>query len=127
MLVEDDQELREILSAILSARYEVLTAESPDELINHPGLPEVRGVFTDMNIKDGTGLDVISFMTKSLPNIPVTLISGDSSEDLATQATSLGAVSYLGKPFNSKKLFEEAGRLIEENLNRTVPVALSVT
>jgi two-component system chemotaxis response regulator CheY len=65
-------------------------------------------IITDINMPDINGLELISYV-KNNPNyrnIPLFIISTESSEKDREKGLALGADEYLVKPFNPLKLQE---------------------
>jgi YesN/AraC family two-component response regulator len=54
-------------------------------------------IFTDMNMPDMTGLDVIRVVTKCYPCTRSILVSGESDSDYKSLATQEGAVAFISK------------------------------
>jgi len=71
-------------------------------------------VITDINMPDINGLELVRFMRQSEAHrsTPVLLISTQSSERDRERGLSLGANSYLAKPFSPEALQKEAGRYL---------------
>ena len=64
-------------------------------------------VVSDIQLNDGTGLELIEKVNGSSPEILFILISGYESFDYCRQAISLGAVNYISKPVNFEELESE--------------------
>ena len=67
------------------------------------------------------GLELLKKFKKNNPSIPVIIISGHGTVDMAVNAIKNGAYDFLEKPFNSEKILIlskralEAAKLINEN------------
>lgn len=113
LLVEDDDDIREDLAALIEDRgYRVVTAvngsEALDKLSSMP-LPSLILLDLMMPVMDGWQLRAALLERPKLASIPVVLLSGVA--DLEAQAQSLDAVAYLRKPI----ALDEVYRAIESH------------
>ncbi len=60
-------------------------------------------VFLDIWLPDKDGMVVLEEMRKGWPMLPVVMISGHGSIDLAVRATKLGAYDFVENPFLWKR------------------------
>jgi two-component system response regulator RegX3 len=108
LVVEDEAVVRHALVRVLTnAGYEVSeTPSGPDGL----RLYDEQGadlVLTDILMPDMSGTDVIRHLQEVAPRLPVIAMSaGDRTRDLdgLSNASVLGAVSLLRKPFTREEL-----------------------
>ena len=102
VIVEDDSEIRDYLSAELSPDYDVSTAENGRE-----GLSEVLRVMPDLVISDimMPEMDGNTLCSKIKGNpatshIPVILLTAKSRDEDQLEGLEMGADTYVMKPFN---------------------------
>ena len=104
MIVDDMQINLDILEAILSDKYEVLTAQSGKEALTRlrteTHLPDL--ILLDISMPDMTGFELISWISidSKLANIPVIFVTGETDEYSEEKGLNLGAVDYIRKPYN---------------------------
>ena len=104
MIVDDMQINLDILEAILSDKYEVLTAlsgkEALDKLRTESHLPDL--ILLDISMPDMSGFELISWISidSKLANIPVIFVTGETDEYSEEKGLNLGAVDYIRKPYN---------------------------
>ena len=104
MIVDDMQINLDILEAILSDKYEVLTALSGKEALSKlrvgPHLPDL--ILLDISMPDMSGFELISWISidSKLANIPVIFVTGETDEYSEEKGLNLGAVDYIRKPYN---------------------------
>ena len=104
MIVDDMQINLDILEAILSDKYEVLTAlsgkEALDRLRSESHLPDL--ILLDISMPDMSGFELISWISidSKLANIPVIFVTGETDEYSEEKGLNLGAVDYIRKPYN---------------------------
>lgn len=64
--------------------------------------PELDLVLLDLNMPEMSGVDVLAYMEDK--NVPVVVCSGSSVESDMLEAEKLGAIGYIVKPLDYKKL-----------------------
>ncbi len=65
----------------------------------HPDL-----IVTDFNLPHGDGLEILHRAQENSPEIPVIMMTGYHTSDIAQAAAEAGAVAYLRKPFLTREL-----------------------
>ncbi|MCD6498939.1 MAG: response regulator [Deltaproteobacteria bacterium] len=116
LVVEDSDAMRHIACDVLEMEgFEVLEAVSGFDALKLLAAEQVDVVVTDINMPDLTGLELIKFC-RSDPkrkDIPVIVISTDSSAADRERAIKLGANDYLVKPFEPDDLVAACRRRID--------------
>ncbi len=102
LVVDDDQQVRGYLSKTLRevTGFSVEVAETAKETLQK--LQEVAFdlVLVDLKLSDMDGLQLITEIVNSKPEILTVLITGHGSSDSAVEAMKRGASDYLTKPFD---------------------------
>jgi two-component system cell cycle response regulator len=110
ILFVDDEALtlRLLTQAADIAGHTALTSRSLAEalVVAQRDLPDM--VFVDLNLGDGTGLELAEQLTSNpeTVHIPVILLSADNSLDVQERALKSGAERYLPKPIKIQTLIE---------------------
>lgn len=105
MLVDDDDSVREALTEILSRRGWLVDDFSSAESAMDALKNERYGVvLADINMPGLSGMDFLHLARESAPEVPVVMITGYPSIDLAVEAIKFGAVDFLQKPFKAEEL-----------------------
>jgi DNA-binding response OmpR family regulator len=117
MIVEDDNDLREMLKVSLTRRrFTVLEAENGKDAINH-FKPEVTDlVITDLIMPEEDGLKVIMKLHELKPSLKIVAISGGGKAGPASYlnlAKALGADVVFSKPFSVNDLIKKIEELLE--------------
>ena len=106
LIVEDNVELRNFLSDILSESYRVITATNGQE-----GLEQAREYIPDLIISDimmpaMDGLDMVKNIkeNREICHIPIILLSAKSSLDDRISGLEQGIDDYITKPFSATYL-----------------------
>jgi two-component system, NtrC family, response regulator PilR len=97
LVVDDEADLRELLSlSLLRMGLDCETAGSVSEARAWLGKPGFALVLTDMNLPDGTGVDVVALAAAA--GLPVAVITAYGSAETAVAALKAGAFDYVEKP-----------------------------
>lgn len=111
LLVEDDQETRQMLSVILAAEgYSVLEAATGADALKH-SLDGVDLVLLDWILPDISGLEVCRRLRESSP-IPILMLTGRSDTADKVLGLNLGADDYMAKPFEPGELIARVRALL---------------
>src|SRR5688572_15316329 len=70
-------------------------------------------VLLDLKLPDTDGLALLKKLQAQVPDLPVVMITANSSVDTAVEAMKLGAHDYLTKPFNLDELVLSVRRALE--------------
>lgn len=117
LLIVDDAEMnRMILREMLGDQYEVIEAVNGLEavkLLQEHG-KELSLVLLDIIMPEMSGFDVLSHMvsTDLIDDVPVIMISGESSDDAVLRAYELGASDYIGRPFDARVVRQRVSNIM---------------
>ena len=116
LIVDDEKDIRELISGILlDEGFETRLAKDFDslkiELIKRVPALILLDVWLDQSNADG--IDILKVLKKSYPYIPVIMISGHGTIDMAINALKIGAFDFIEKPFDSNILILSITRAIE--------------
>ena len=125
LLVDDDPAIRGLIRAEFRA-HDVATEEAGD---CRSARERMKGdppsiVFLDLQLPDGSGMDLIREFVEAWSDTPVVMITGFGSVEGAVEAMHRGAFTYLEKPFREGELPAvlknalRTGRLLEQRSDR---------
>jgi two-component system response regulator PilR (NtrC family) len=105
LLVEDEPGLREVLTLALEAagfRCEAVAGIEEGER----ALRETTfdGVLSDLKLKDGSGIELLSWMKEEGLETPVVIMTAYATTETTVQALNQGAVDFITKPFKHEDL-----------------------
>lgn len=86
--------------------YEVVPFETAHALRNHDELHQALCIVLDINLSDGSGIDLRHELTKSGVKAPVIYVTGNDSEATRSAAMESGCLAYLTKPFPARSLID---------------------
>lgn len=111
IVVADDSEvIRVFVKKVFESEYEIKFATNGEEALeiikDHEDDDLIKAVLLDINMPKVDGFAVLEFLKeKDLFNeIPVTIISGDSSSDAINKAFTFDIVDMITKPFSEEKI-----------------------
>jgi len=114
LVVDDEQTLRTGIRRVLEKKaYEVeeaATCEKARELLQF-SVPDAA--ILDYRLPDGTALELLAEAQKLTPPVPVIILTGHGSVDLAVRAIKEGAEHFLTKPVEMPALLVILERIME--------------
>jgi DNA-binding NtrC family response regulator len=119
LVIDDSRAVVEALSILFSLRdIRTLTAHMPDEGLAMLAKHEVDLVISDMNFSadttsGGEGVALFQRMRELHPDLPIILLTGWASLELAVQLVKAGAADYMAKPWDDNRLVATVENLLE--------------
>ncbi|MDE3167260.1 MAG: response regulator, partial [Acidobacteriota bacterium] len=102
LIVDDDPGFRGLIETILRGEdYAVDSAGSVAEAAACIGRRSYDAVICDLQLPDGSGMDVLRRSREEMPESPVVMITAFGTVANAVDAMKSGASDYLGKPLSS--------------------------
>ncbi len=106
LVVDDNADMRDYVTEILSHDYRVETAENGLEALEaaRVGRPDV--IVSDIMMPEMDGLELVSRLKadEALRNVPIILLTAKASREEVVTGLDSGADDYLGKPFGPTEL-----------------------
>ena len=107
LICDDEEGVREALKVVLSDHYPLVLVESADAAMEALAKTKDIGLaFIDIKMPKTGGFEILPKIKKDHPHVKVIIITGYRSAEIAADATELGAVGYMPKPFKSEELLE---------------------
>ena len=115
LVVDDDAIVRETLrEALHEAGYEVTVAASGEEAVQLVRSADFHLVFSDLMMPGMSGIDVCRQIAAIRPDLPIVLITGYGTVEIAREGLHFGAADFVSKPINLAHL----PIVVERNLQR---------
>ena len=116
IIVDDEKDIRELIAGILSDEgYETRLVKDIDslkiQLIKR--LPSLILLDVWLDQSNADGIDILKILKKSYPYIPVIMISGHGTIDMAINALKIGAFDFIEKPFDIDILLLKVNKALE--------------
>jgi len=118
LIIDDEKDICFLISEILKdEKYLTYSALNSNEAISYFNKYNPDLVILDVWLSNSEldGIEILKEFKKINNNVPVIIISGHGTVDLAVSAIKNGAYDFLEKPFNSDKLVILAKRAIESS------------
>ena len=117
LIVEDSPTMRSLLTSSLEeldAPVKITQVESGFEALRYLPRDKFDLIVTDINMPDINGLELVSFVKSndSYSEIPLIIVSTESSARDRDKGMDLGADAYLVKPFEPEDLRQVASELL---------------
>ena len=116
LIVDDERDIRELIAGILGDEgYATRTARDADEALVHIAQRRPSLVLLDIWLQGSRmdGLEILDYIQKQHPDVPVVMISGHGNVETAVSAIKRGAYDFIEKPFKSDRLLLIITRAIE--------------
>ncbi len=105
LVVDDDQQSRELVQRILnSAGYVCGSAQSAAEARAALAVIDYPIVLCDVSMPGESGIELVASLQARQPEVVVVMMSGYDDPELASMAVRRGAYGYLVKPFSANEL-----------------------
>ncbi len=107
LIIDDEPSICESLSDIVAALdYETVSAYDCNEAVINISnkLPDI--VFLDIKLPVVDGVTILKLVKLINPKIPVVMMSGVASVDVAKETLTNGAFDYIAKPFTFDRVTE---------------------
>lgn len=117
ILIADNQaNMRKILKAILESEgYNVSVAADGAEAIDLIKKETFQTVITDLKMPIKDGIEVLQWITKKYPQLPVILITAHGSVETAVEAMKQGAFDFITKPFEKNEILQSLQKAVKTN------------
>lgn len=112
LIIDDENQIRNLLTKLLSDQYHCLTAASAEEALTVLQTTEFDLVISDINMGGITGLDLVPLVHKEAPDTVVLMISAQQTIETAISAMRAGAFDYVMKPFDLDHVDAALGRAL---------------
>lgn len=127
LFVDDEKRLRDRFHKLLSSRgYDVFTAEDGQVALDILSKTPVDTMLLDLKMPVMGGEEVLEITRTKYPDIPVIIITGNGTIDIAVECMKKGAYDFITKPFDldqvlfvsrraaEKRKLEQKAKLLED-------------
>lgn len=105
LIVDDEPDIRELLELTLSRmNIDCATAACVGDAYSMLQKQAFSFCITDMNLPDGNGIELVSHIQQSFPQLPVAVLTAYGSMDTAIAALKAGAFDFVSKPVELQRL-----------------------
>ena len=118
LIVEDEKDILEILASVVEDEgYRARKASNSDEALSAIRQQKPNLIVLDVWLKNSEldGIGILEHVIDIYDDVPVVMISGHGTVDMAVSATKKGAYDFLSKPFKTDALLHTIARGLEAN------------
>ncbi len=121
LIVDDDEGMRDTLTAILKREYRILTASTGEAALPILNREDVDLMLLDIRLPGISGFEVLRIVKENYSLVEVLMISAITEIETAVQAMKHGAYHYINKDFDYDQLRSLVRNASErQDLNRQV-------
>jgi two-component system nitrogen regulation response regulator GlnG len=125
LVVDDEAAIQHAFGRAFGGDLTLLQARCAEEAFALLGAHQVDVVVLDVQLPDSSGLETFARVRKLDARIPVILITGHGTTDLAIEAMKEGAFEYLLKPLELTELRSLIDRAVRSSRLMRVPAAIA--
>jgi len=114
LVVDDDADLRLVLSTALAVLAVVSTAADGREGLRLLAAEKPMLLLLDVAMPGMSGIEVLAAARDIDPNLIVVMLTGESDLAIAKKTLEMGARTYVTKPFEMDVVYGEVARLLDE-------------
>lgn len=124
LVVDDEAAAGGSMEKVLSKKgFSVDVALTADEGLKMMEKELFELVLLDIMMPQVNGMELLGIMKERWPNLKVVMVTGYPSIETAVEATRLGAVDYISKPFTPHELREKVGQALEQGAEgQVIPI-----
>ncbi len=119
-ILDDEKEIRKSLRAILEdENYEVEDFSNGKSLLKALSKDRPALILLDVWVGKEDGLVILDECKKIYPTLPLVMISGHATIELAVNATKKGAIDFLEKPLSISKVIETIESALQKSIDNS--------
>lgn len=125
LVVEDEKGSRLTLTVILEEEgHQVVALETAEQALNHIIERPTDLVISDLELPDGSGLQILWALKRINPDASLILVTGHASQETAIEAVNQGAYAYHVKPLDMDALNHSVRNALKQQNLQTENKAL---
>ncbi len=116
LVIDDNPDIRFLICNILKEQnFAVRSAANYDQAVLeiNKKIPDLAIVDIKLDKTDKDGIDLLKIIINKNKLIPVIMISGHATVQIAVEAIRLGAYEFIEKPFSTEKILNYVNRALE--------------
>jgi two-component system, NtrC family, nitrogen regulation response regulator NtrX len=118
LVIDDNPDIRFLICNILKEQnFTVRSAANYDQAVLeiNKHLPDLAIIDIKLDKHNKDGIDLLKLVMKKNKLIPVIMISGHATVQIAVEAIRLGAYEFIEKPFSKEKILNYLNRALESS------------
>ena len=111
IVVDDDPNMRRGINRLLRHHgFKAAVFDSVESFENRADLDNAFCIVLDINLNDGSGIELRRRLSEQGISLPVIFITGNDSDTTREAALQSGCAAYLPKPFQAQSLIDPIRR-----------------
>ncbi|MBT3754026.1 MAG: sigma-54-dependent Fis family transcriptional regulator [Flavobacteriaceae bacterium] len=118
LIIEDEESIRRVLKKVLieeNNKYQFIEASDGVQGIEKIKSNKFNLILCDIKMPKKDGIEVLQFIIKECPKVPVIMISGHGDLETAVESMRLGAFDYISKPPDLNRLLNSVRSALKNN------------
>ncbi len=118
LVIDDNPDIRFLICKILKEQnFVVRSAANYDQALLeiNKKLPDLAIIDIKLDKTDKDGIDLLKIISKKSKLLPIIMISGHATVQIAIEAIRLGAYEFIEKPFSKEKILNYVNRALESS------------
>jgi two-component system, NtrC family, nitrogen regulation response regulator NtrX len=118
VIVDDEQDIRDLVCDILGDEgYNCFSAADGTQAMKLFSEKRPSVIILDVWLEGSEmdGLGILEFVRSRMPSVPVIMISGHGTIEMAVSSIKMGAYDYIQKPFTEERLVTTVKRAVQVN------------
>jgi DNA-binding NtrC family response regulator len=118
LIIEDEESIRRVLKKVLieeDNKYQFIEASDGVQGIEKIKSNKLNLILCDIKMPKKDGIEVLQFIIKECPEVPVIMISGHGDLETAVESMRLGAFDYISKPPDLNRLLNSVRSALKNN------------
>lgn len=114
LVVDDERSIRNIIKELLEMEgYKIVTAENGRIAYERVMAEQFDLVISDIKMPEMDGVELLTKLRESYPDIPVVMISGHGNVETAVECMKIGGYDYIEKPVDMNRLLITVRNAVE--------------
>ena len=112
LICDDEEGIRESFKLILDDKYHLKFATNGLEALELLKDLKPDLMLLDIKMPKMHGMEILKQVKKIKPTLPVIIVTGYQSVEMAQEALKAGAADYIPKPFESKQILKAVQKVL---------------
>ena len=113
LICDDEEGIRESFKLILEEKYQMKFAMNGLEALESLKTLSPDLMLLDIKMPKIHGMEILKQVKKLKPSLPVIIVTGYQSIEMAQEALKNGAADYIPKPFESKEILKAVSQAMK--------------
>ncbi|MBI3252924.1 MAG: response regulator [Candidatus Omnitrophica bacterium] len=113
LICDDEEGVRESFKLVLSDDYDLRLVTNGVEALELLKTFSPDAMLLDIKMPKLHGMEILKTIKKRKPKLPVIIVTGYQSVEMAQEAIRNGASDYIAKPFDSKHLLKSIAHVLK--------------